>query len=164
MSGRFTIGQLARAAEVPASTLRYYERIGLLRPDGRTSGNYRYYRQEALERLRFIRTAQENGFRLEDVSSLLDLRDGRTAPCQEVQELIRGRLRDVARRLADLHHVQEVLQASLRMCTEGEPAGRCRVIERLGAGPSPPAQSGRDEKEFRESRDSLKRSTTVQCR
>jgi DNA-binding transcriptional MerR regulator len=53
----YTISQLARAAGVPTSAVRYYERIGLLQPHGRTGGNYRLYGKEALERLRFIRAA-----------------------------------------------------------------------------------------------------------
>lgn len=64
-----SIGQLAKAAGVPTSALRYYERIGLLEPDGRTGGNYRYYSDDALRRLRFIRAAHATGFRLDEASS-----------------------------------------------------------------------------------------------
>src|SRR6266849_1946834 len=78
---RYTIGRLAREAGVPAATVRYHERSRLHRPDGRTDGNYRIYGPEALERLRFIRAAQAIGLALEDITTLLDFRDGRTAPC-----------------------------------------------------------------------------------
>ena len=61
MASPYTIGQLARAAGLPTSTLRYYERAGLLEPTGRSEGNYRLYGEEALERLRFIRAAQATG-------------------------------------------------------------------------------------------------------
>jgi DNA-binding transcriptional MerR regulator len=91
--GPYTIGQLAHAVGVPASTLRYYERAKLLRPDGRTGGNYRVYGASALERLRFIRAAQANGFTLDDILALLSFRDGATARCKEVQRLIKDRLR-----------------------------------------------------------------------
>ena len=77
----YTIGQLARAAGVPTSTVRYYERIGLVRPAGRTAGNYRVYGEEALECLRFIRAAQATGFALEDISALLNCRRDNTAVC-----------------------------------------------------------------------------------
>lgn len=70
MNMTYTIGQLARAVGVPTSTVRYYERIGLLQPDGRTAGNYRLYGKEALECLRFIRAAQATGFTLEDITHL----------------------------------------------------------------------------------------------
>jgi len=127
----YTIGEVAQAAEVPTSTLRYYERIGLLRPAGRTEGNYRYYNNDALERVEFIRSAQATGFRLEDVQTLMALRDGDTAPCREVQELIEERLADVANRMKDLRRVQRVLQSSLKECRKAEVSGRCEVLETL---------------------------------
>lgn len=133
METHYTIGQLARAVEVPTSTVRYYERIGLLRPSGRTTGNYRLYGEEALERLRFIRAAQATGFTLEDITALLNLRDGTTAICQAVQTLIEERLSDVEKRMADLRHVQSVLKTSLEMCRRSNQNGQCEVIEQLTA-------------------------------
>ena len=44
----YNIGQLAPAAGIPISTLRYYERVGLLQPTGRTRSNYRFYTQDTL--------------------------------------------------------------------------------------------------------------------
>jgi DNA-binding transcriptional MerR regulator len=85
MAEKFTIGELAKAAGVPTSTIRYYERANLLRPSGRTASNYRLYSAEDLERLCFIRAAQSTGFTLEHVVKLL-----RPAPCGKVQGL-RGR-------------------------------------------------------------------------
>ena len=126
-----TIGRLAREAGVPTSTVRYYERIGLLHANGRTGGNYRFYSATALERLRFIRAAQASGFTLDDVTALLNLRDGESAPCQEVQSLIEERLSDMAQRLKDLQHVQRVLKSSLKLCREVEDSGYCQVIDDL---------------------------------
>jgi MerR family mercuric resistance operon transcriptional regulator len=126
-----TIGALAAGAGVPTSTVRYYERQGLLRPDARSDGNYRLYRAETLDRLRFIVAAKANGFTLDDVRSLLDLRDGRTAACRDVQELIEERLSGVEHRLAQLRHVREVLRASLESCRGHEPSDPCPVIDDL---------------------------------
>jgi DNA-binding transcriptional MerR regulator len=53
----FTIGELARAAEVPTLTVRYYEREGIVRPTGRSVSNYRLYGQAHVERLWFIGAA-----------------------------------------------------------------------------------------------------------
>ena len=78
-----TIGQLARSVGVPDSTIRFYERSGLLRPAGRTAGNYRYYGPDAGDRLTFIRAAQAVGFELSDIKSMLAFQDGRVAPCAE---------------------------------------------------------------------------------
>ena len=145
MERRYTIGGLARGAGVPTSTVRYYERAGLIRPDGRTEGNYRVYGPPALERLRFIRAAQAIGLTLEDITTLLDFRDGRTAPCHEVQILIEERLSELEQRLEQLQHVRSILRSSLRMCRQTERSGRCQVIDRLkvAASSGPSSSRGR---------------------
>lgn len=137
MTARYTIGELALAAEVPTSTVRYYERCGLLRAAARSgSGSYRVYGERELERLRFIRAAQRSGFVLDDVATLLELRNGTADPCSEVQELIATRLSDVARRLRDLQAIERVLEESLAMCRRHERKGRCEVIGALSSTPS----------------------------
>ncbi|MBI2932796.1 MAG: MerR family transcriptional regulator [Planctomycetes bacterium] len=142
--GPYTIGQLARAVGVPTSTLRYYERSKLLRPDGRTGGNYRVYGAAAVERLRFIRAAQANGFTLDDISALLSFRDGATARCKEVQGLIKDRLVDLRKRMEQMREVESVLRSSLKMCLQFERTGRCQVIDKLKrASTSPPGKAAR---------------------
>lgn len=131
MARLLTIGALARSAGVKASTVRYYERFGLLEPDSRTEGNYRVYGRTALERLWFIRAAQASGFTLEDVKLLLGFRDGTTPPCTEVQKLLEERIADVQIRLSELRRVQSALRTSLRRCRQTEVSGRCQVLDRL---------------------------------
>ena len=55
------------------STVRYYERAGLLPQPDRTASSYRLYPDEAVARLRFIRRAQQLGFTLEEIKGLLEL-------------------------------------------------------------------------------------------
>ena len=91
MGEQMTIGQLAKATGIPQTTIRFYEREGLLLPEGRSSGNYRLYSRAAAERLTFVRTAQAAGFKLPEVKAILALgnrpgsvseseRDGRRTP------------------------------------------------------------------------------------
>ena len=82
---QLTIGQLARTMQIAASTIRYYERIGLLLPDERSGGNYRLYTETSLRRLRFIRAAQSVGFTLDDIQTLLGAQNGTEPSCREVQ-------------------------------------------------------------------------------
>lgn len=134
MVAHYTIGALARAAEVPTTTVRYYERAGLLPPESRSGGNYRSYTDRSLERLRFIRAAQANGFTLDDVKRLLQFQDGVLDPCREVQSLIEARLRDLEERLGQLRTVRSVLRSSLEACHSGEASGRCQILEGLAEG------------------------------
>ncbi len=133
-----TIGELARAADVPTSTIRYYERAGLLQPAARSASNYRLYSQGDLERLRFIRAAQATGFQLDDIVELL-----RPAPCAKVQELIEMRQRQVAERLKELRRVQRVLRESLEACHEHASSGRCHVVDELTVASRPDRRRSR---------------------
>ncbi|MBS1985891.1 MAG: MerR family transcriptional regulator [Bdellovibrionales bacterium] len=128
---RYTISQLAQAADVPTTTLRYYERAGLLKPEDRSQGNYRLYSDDSLRRLKFIRAAQAIGFTLGDVKQLMDDNNGKPLACCDVQPLIEDRLAEIDRRLNDLRHVQLVLQTALTKCRTSARAGRCPVIETL---------------------------------
>lgn len=131
MNIQYTISQLARAADVPSTTVRYYERIGLVVPEDRSQGNYRLYSEESLRKLNFIRAAQSIGFTLDDVKILLDTPGSSAASCRLVQPLIEQRLAEVAQRLKDLRHVQMVLKSSLEKCRQTERTGCCHVIETL---------------------------------
>ena len=126
-----SIGKLAKAVGVRDSTVRYYERAGLLLPAGRTPGNYRYYHKGAVEQLRFIRAAQASGLSLDDIKSLLAFRDGKMNPCGEVRELLGARLAEVSRQMAALRHVQRVLKGFLHACEQASGADECPVIEEL---------------------------------
>jgi len=131
METQLTISELGRRVGLPTSSIRYYERVGLVKPDGRTSGNYRFYGEQAIERLGFVRAAQSCGFTLSDINSLLAFRDGVVSPCREVHDLIEHRMAEVDVRLRELRHVQRVLKAFRAACEEGEGREDCPVIEKL---------------------------------
>ena len=69
--GEKRIGELARWAGINPRTLRYYERIGLLAPSGRTDAGYRLYTEQDARRLAFIRRAQALGLSLAEISRVL---------------------------------------------------------------------------------------------
>lgn len=139
MRSAYTIGSLAKAADVPVSTLRYYERAGLLKPDSRSPHGYRQYGRTSLESLRFIRTAQAAGFSLDDIKSLMRLRDHDQPPCEYVRDLIDSRLEDVERQLADLRHVQAVLCDARERCKAGEANKTCAVLDQFDAAAEKPS-------------------------
>ena len=127
----YTIGQLAKAAAIPTSTVRFYERTGILRPSGRSAGNYRQYDSAVLERLRFIRAAQATGFSIEDIRELLSLTNSDEEPCDDVLKVMSNRLAEVRRRLRKLRHVERVLSRSLEECCSGKWINLCGQIDRL---------------------------------
>lgn len=127
----YSIGQLARGAGVATSTVRYYERSGLLKADFRTGGNYRGYTAETLERLRFIRSAQASGFSLGDVEALLKLTDSSERPCEEVLALMQGRLAELREKIGALRRMEKTLAGMLQGCCKGSGPDLCDEIVRL---------------------------------
>ena len=138
-----TIGELAKEVGTPTSTIRYYERCGLVSPDGRTAGNYRVYGEPALERIRFIRAAQRSGFSLTDVAELLALRDGTDAPCNAVQELIENRLTKTKERMEDLIRTEMVLKSCLKICRSSRRKNACKVLDGLKSRSGSPTSKNR---------------------
>lgn len=68
----YSIGELAKLAGVSIRTLRYYDKIGLLKPAERADSNYRYYGKEELYRLQQILFFKELDFELKKIRKLLD--------------------------------------------------------------------------------------------
>ncbi|HXG41133.1 MAG TPA: MerR family transcriptional regulator [Dehalococcoidia bacterium] len=129
-----TIGRLAARSGVPVSTLRYYERLGLLSPQRRSEGGFRLYSEEALGRLRFIRGAQALGIPLRDVRRILAVRDEGLAPCRHVLELLRGQVRRLEEQLARLAALRGDLEELLRelearVAPEARTAEECPCLE-----------------------------------
>ncbi|MFQ5495947.1 MAG: MerR family transcriptional regulator [Phycisphaerae bacterium] len=127
---RMTIGAAAAHVGVAATTLRYYEREGLVAAAGRTGAGYRFYDDEAIERLRFIRVAQAVGFTLQDIRLLLGL-DGRR-DCGEVGSLIRQRLEAVDAKIAALRRLRSGLTEALDRCRQSTDV--CAVLQELRGG------------------------------
>lgn len=127
-----TISQMAQAAGVPTTTVRYYERAGLLMPTMRSGSGYRLYGAEACERLSFIRAAQAVGFALEDIGVLLELEtDGGDLRQTEVAALLDKRLAETEARLRDLRRVRAHLRAALTRCRGSH--GECAVMRELNS-------------------------------
>lgn len=126
-----TIGELAKAAAVPTTTVRYYERAGLLVPEARTGGNYRSYGPQSLERLRFIRSAQGAGLSLADVAELIRLTGGDEKLCGDVQTILLARIKEVDQKLLDLKQVRDQLATTLETCSCAPQGGLCQEIDRL---------------------------------
>jgi len=131
MTNQYTISQLAKAAGIPTTTVRYYERIGLVEPEDRSHGNYRLYGDESLDKLKFIRAAQATGFTLDDVKALLSDEAGGIPTCGNVQGLIEDRLGDIEQRLKDLRQVRKVLKKALERCQKQKKSDCCQVVSRL---------------------------------
>ncbi|MBL8265697.1 MerR family DNA-binding protein [Steroidobacter sp.] len=85
----FSIGRLAKLANVSIDTIRFYEKAGLLAADFRRPSGFREYSQLNLKQLRFIRRGRLLGFSLEEISELLALDSAHDAATTVVQQKLR---------------------------------------------------------------------------
>ena len=123
-----TISSVARAAEVNVETIRYYQRRGLVKEPTKPARGYRLYPQEAVDRVRFIKRAQELGFTLSEIKNLLSLGDGR---CRETHDLAEHKLKLIQGRIRDLKAMETVLNKLVRACEKHGNTPGCPIIETL---------------------------------
>ncbi len=110
------IGDLAKRASVSVDTVRFYERRRLLSPATRTSGGFRLFTPEVVERIRFIKEAQELGFSLEEIKSLLAT--GGADECRKVRDLLCLKLSELDDRLKAMKSFRRVLRRQLSACEQ----------------------------------------------
>jgi MerR family mercuric resistance operon transcriptional regulator len=122
------IGELARSVGVNVETIRYYQRIGLLNVPEKPYGSMRSYNDLELQRLRFIRRAQQLGFSLEDIRELLALS---SADCERVEKLAAEKLNQVNTKLRQLRRIRSVLAKTIEQCAGRKGNQPCPIIETL---------------------------------
>ena len=116
-----TIGELARRAGIATSTVRYYERCGLVAPDARRSGQRRY-REATVRLVVFIGMLKDAGLSLDDISGVL-----RAASVGEWKEIGTRRLVVLDEEIARLEHAREYLRGAL-LCRYDHPVNECAIM------------------------------------
>jgi DNA-binding transcriptional MerR regulator len=116
------IGELAARSQVPAKTIRYWETVGVLAAPDRAANGYRHYDPGVVDRLAFVRAAQASGLTLDEIRSIIVLRDEGQAPCEHVGELIERRKAELDARIADLQQLRHELDRLADRARQLDPA------------------------------------------
>ncbi len=137
MAAVITISRAARQAGVGVETIRFYERRGLIKQPARPrNGGYRVYDDDVVERIRFIRQAQELGFSLREVSELLSLRADPAADCGDVRAQAVTKREEVDRKIERLQQIRAALDELIASCPGGGVLRACTIIDALTGRPS----------------------------
>lgn len=134
METTLTIGKVAQQAKVNIQTIRYYERRGLVKPFGHRPSGYRLYTGEAVQKIRFIKHAQELGFTLKEISALLRLRVSKTARCEDVREKAHARLKNVKEKIHRLRSIETTLEELIQSCPSQRKTEKCPILRSMQAG------------------------------
>jgi MerR family mercuric resistance operon transcriptional regulator len=124
-----TIGRLARAADVGIETIRYYQRRKLLPNPAPDRGAFRKYSANLVDRIRFIKRAQQLGFTLDEISTLLQLEAGTNR--RAIRTVAGARLTQIREAIADLNRMEKALSHLITHCEATGQAHPCPIIETL---------------------------------
>lgn len=124
---RFQIGELAKRTALTIDAIRFYERRKVLPLPCRTTGRFRLYTIDDIERLRFVQRTQRLGFSLEEIKQLMAIRADKTHACAAVRQFLKTKLEDVAAKIRELQQLEAELKADLGKCNRALKHQRTKV-------------------------------------
>lgn len=122
------IGELAKECGVSVDTIRYYERINLIKPDFKTKAGYRKYSLDKVKELKFIKKAKTLGFTLDEISKLMDLSKSEKAKAGEILDIVLNKLNELNFNLIELKTIHYTLSNLANKCPVDAPSLECPVI------------------------------------
>ncbi len=123
--------QVAAQAGVNIQTLRYYERRGLLPEPERSGSGYRSYDNQAVRRVRFVKRAQQLGFSLEAIDSLLDLAAGGPKNCDAAKAVASEKLDHLEHKIASLTAMRDSLRRLVATCDLSPNRRDCPLLDAI---------------------------------
>ncbi len=133
-----TVTELARKSDTTQHAVRYYTRLGLLRPERDPGNAYRLYHTREINWLRFIQQAKNLGYTLNEIKEIMHDADNKQSPCPRVREILQQRIKENRCRLDQLlslqHRMENALQQWEKM-PDGMPNGNsvCYLIESISS-------------------------------
>src|SRR5580698_4744310 len=113
-SAALQIGQVAKKSKASIHTIRYYEKMGLLKKPGRTAGGFRLYPPETVDQLVFIRKAQDLGLTLREVKQITGCGDKGLGPCCDLTvNIFTRKVGELEGKIAELEAMKSRLKSIL---------------------------------------------------
>lgn len=127
------IGNASDQTGLPAKTIRYYEEIGLVKPD-RAPNGYRDYSNKDLNRLAFLQRARSLGFSIPECRLLLSLYEDENRASADVKALALEKIARLEEKVVELKSLQSTLQTLADHC-HGNSRPDCPIIEEIAGKP-----------------------------
>ena len=123
------IGQVADVSGLKPTAIRFYENVGLVKPE-RLENGYRHYSDADVHKLVFLQRARSLGFSMEDCRSLLSLYEDRDRASADVKSIAVGHLGLIDRKLVELASLKTVLERLVKRC-RGDNRPDCPILDDL---------------------------------
>jgi len=132
----YTVTELANHCEATPHAVRYYTKMGLLRPKKNPENGYRLYKAGEVSWLRFVRQAKSLGYTLKEIKSIMHDVDDHTSPCPRVREILMTRIDENRKSLDELVALQVRMEQALsrwESMPDSLPDGKtvCHLIESI---------------------------------
>lgn len=131
------IGRVSEQTGLSVDAIRFYEKQHLLEHPPRSDGGFRLFKAEDIQRIQFIRRAQELGFSLPEIRELLILKRDGDETCSHVRTLLHAKLTTIRKKIQELNALENELAKRLRKCEsklracENSHKGSCPVLEEI---------------------------------
>jgi Cu(I)-responsive transcriptional regulator len=123
------IGEVAKMAELPIKTIRYYEEIGFIQPK-RSANGYRSFRVSDVHKLAFLGRARSLGFSIADCRALLQLYENDTRASADVKQIAQDHLARIDAKVKELQAMRNTLSDLIDACT-GDDRPTCPILSDL---------------------------------
>lgn len=120
--GQLTVSKLAHRVGTSPDTVRYYERLGLLREADRTPAGYRQFGESDVQRMHFIQATQRLGLGLAEIRELLDITEHGLCSCGHARSLLEAKVAEIEAQLENLTAMRKTIRGVLDTETG---TGRC---------------------------------------
>lgn len=128
--GLLNIGEAAKASGVSAKRIRHYEQVGLIHTANRTYANYRLYSRADIHTLKFINSARNLGFSIEEIRELLNLWQNQQRSSEEVKRLALHHVDELENKIREMQIMSNSLRALAEQC-HGDNRPECPILEGL---------------------------------
>ncbi|MCK4707684.1 MAG: MerR family DNA-binding protein [Gammaproteobacteria bacterium] len=125
---KLTIGKVATLSDVSVETIRYYQKIGLIKEPNKPLKGYRHYSMENIRQLKFIKKAQRLGFTLNEVAELLEIGSGK---CSDIKIKAQNKHNQISQQIKELQALKKTLNNLIDSCSNTSESKPCPIVETL---------------------------------
>jgi DNA-binding transcriptional MerR regulator len=142
MPNGMQIGRVAEQTGLSVDAIRFYEKQRLLERPPRSEGGFRLFNSADVQRIQFIRSAQQLGFSLPEIRELLVVQRAGGKACSHIRDLLRAKVATVEEKIRELGALEAHLKKSLRRCERNLNQPRpceqdaCPVLQAISQGGS----------------------------
>lgn len=123
------ISEASALSDLPAKTVRYYEDIGLVKPQRQTNG-YRAYSADDIHKLKFLSRSRKLGFSIESCRQLLSLYEDKARASSEVKKLAKRHIEEIDLKIAELTDIRATLHHLVMEC-HGDERPDCPILDNI---------------------------------